>query len=306
MSGAVITWHSTLRLGPSVVAIGVFDGVHAGHRALLGAAVADARAREVTSVALTFDRDPDQVVAPEAAVPQLLTLEDKCRFLIETGVDVVLVVPFTPELSRMLAEVFLETFLASCCEVQSLHVGADFRFGARAAGDVTTLKSWADSSGATLHPYRLLKIGGTPVTSTRIRKLIAEGDVVSAAALLGRPPRVAGEVAEGRKQGRELGFPTANVRPVPYAALPADGVYAGRALLASGETHLAAISVGVPPTFPEARDYVEAHLIGFDGDLYGQPITLEFTKRLREHRAFGTLAELSAAIRCDVEAAGSS
>ncbi|HET6352467.1 MAG TPA: bifunctional riboflavin kinase/FAD synthetase [Coriobacteriia bacterium] len=305
MSGVVITWQEALSVGPCVVAIGVFDGVHAGHAQMLSFAVKDAAEHQVPSVALTFDRDPEQVVSPGSAVPQLLTLQDKCAALLETGVDIVLVVPFTPELARMPAEVFLDAFLKHCCEVKSLHVGEDFRFGAKAAGDADTLRDWAEQVGAKVHPHKLLEIDGAPVTSTRIRGLIAEGDVGEAARLMGRAPRVTGTVVEGRKQGQELGFPTANVRPVAFAAIPADGVYAGRVILTDGTIHRAAISVGVPPTFPEARDYLEAHIIAFDDDIYGQTITLEFVERLRAQQAFGNIDLLVSAIRADVERAAS-
>jgi len=301
MSGRVVTFgESTAGLGPAVLAIGVFDGVHLGHQMLLRDAVAEAYRLNVTSIALTFDRDPDQVVVPAAAAPQLLTLEDKCRFLLETGVDLVLVVPFTPEVAALQAADFLDQVVAACCSVATVHVGADFRFGAGARGDVTALQTWTAARGARVRPHPLLEVDGAPVTSTRIRRLVTEGSVEEAARLLSRPTRIAGVVHRGREQGRDLGFPTANVVPDEHAALPADGVYAGRAELSDGSSYAAAVSIGVPPTFPEARDYVEAHLIDFDGDLYGEHVTLEFIERLREQRAFETLAELSEAIRTDV------
>lgn len=290
-------------LGRAVVAIGVFDGVHLGHQHLLGDAVAHARELGVSAVAITFDRDPDQIVTPEAAAPQLLTLAEKTRAILATGVDIVLVVPFDRAMAMTEPCDFLDQVLASSLDLTAVHVGADFRFGSRASGCVTTLTDWARDRGASVHPHALLEIDGEPVTSTRIRRLIAAGDVGSAAHLLGRDARVSGLVGHGRQQGRELGFPTANVHPVPYAALPADGVYAGHAVTASGERHPAAISVGTPPSFPEARDYLEAHLIGFTGDLYDRPLTLEFTERLRAQRAFGSMGELMAAIRADVDAA---
>lgn len=305
MRERVVTWSPELAsLGPSVVAIGVFDGVHLGHQKLLKDAAAEARRLGVRSVALTFDRDPDQVVTPEAAAPQLLTLQDKCRFILECAIQTVLVVPFTHEIAATEPDTFLDQVLGACCDVSTIHVGADFRFGARAGGDVETLKSWSFRLGAKVRPHILLESEGRAVTSTRIRRLVAAGDVREAAALLGRATRVSGQVHRGREQGRELGFPTANVVPVPYAALPADGVYAGRVVLADGSAHAAAVSIGVPPTFPDARDYIEAHIIGFEGDLYGARMTLEFIERLRSQQAFNSLGELSAAIRTDVERAG--
>jgi len=243
----VVTWSPDLAsLGPAVVAIGVFDGVHVGHQKLLSNAAAEARRLGVRSIALTFDRDPDQVVTPEAAAPQLLTLADKCRFILECAIDIVLVVPFTEHVAATDPEAFLDEILGACCEVMTIHVGADFRFGARASGDVETLKTWSFKFGARVRPHVLLESEGEPVTSTRIRRLVAAGEVREAAMLLGRATRVSGHVHRGREQGRELGFPTANVVPVAFAALPADGVYAGRALLADGTPTEIAAGYTVP------------------------------------------------------------
>lgn len=302
MSAKIVMWNPDMQpMGDAVVGIGVFDGVHKGHQELLRAAVKEARRLGASSVALTFDRDPDQIVTPEAAAPQLLTLEDKCAFISSTGIQTVLVVPFTAEIAATPAEEFLDEVLGTCCRVRALHVGEDFRFGARAQGDVDTLYVWAAEHGAEVRAHTLHTLGGEPVTSTRIRALVSHGRVSEAGELLGRPTRVAGQVHAGRGEGRKLGFPTANVIPIPHAALPGDGVYAGRALLENGTLWPAAISVGVPPSFPEARDYLEAHLIGFEGDLYDQPITVEFVERLRDQHGFDSLEQLIAAIRADVE-----
>ncbi len=301
MNRKCVTWEDGVApLGRSVVAIGVFDGVHVGHQALLRATVQEARARTIRSVALTFDRDPDQVVTPDNAAPQLLSLNDKCGAILECGIDTVLVVPFTPAVAQMRPEDFLDAVLAQACTPVAIHVGHDFRFGAGAAGDVDALYVWGVEHGADVHPHRLVDVGSQPVSSTRIRGLVAAGDVAGAAELLGRGHRVTGTVHEGRRQGGQLGFPTANVAPAPYSALPADGVYAGRALTTEGVWWPAAISVGTPPTFPAARDYLEAHLIGYAGDLYGQTLELEFVERLRPLTGFASLEELSAAIARDV------
>jgi riboflavin kinase / FMN adenylyltransferase len=290
-------------LGTATVAIGVFDGVHVGHQALLRDAVASARARGIQAVAVTFDRDPDQVVSPQTAAPQLLTLADKLACIAESGVDIILVVPFTPVLAEMAPESFVDSILLGAMRPLAVHVGKDFRFGARATGDVATLQRLGLGHGFEVSPHDLVLSAGAPVSSTRIRSLIAAGDVVAAAALLCRKPRVAGIVHRGRGEGAGIGFPTANIVPVPYAALPANGVYAGRAILEDGIEWAAAISVGTPPTFPEARDYLEAHLVGFEGDLYDQAITLEFFEKLRDQHAYGSLDELTQAISADVEMA---
>lgn len=302
MSALVKHWTPDMpSLGTAVVAIGVFDGVHVGHQALLSAAVDEAARLHVKSVAVTFDRDPDQVVTPDSAAPQLLSLPAKCRFIIECGIDVVLVVPFDKAMASTTPEQFLDAVMGTCCLPASVHVGHDFRFGADAAGDIDTLYVWAAEHGAEVHPQPLVRSGGSPVTSTRIRALIAESRLAEATLLLGRPPRVVGTVHRGREQGRELGFPTANVVPMQFASLPPAGVYAGRAVLPDGSSYPAAISVGNPPTFPEARDYLEAHIIGYNGDLYDRVVTLEFAERLREQQAFGSIDALSQAIARDVE-----
>lgn len=305
MNPACVMWQPGMApLGRAVVAIGVFDGVHLGHQQLLDETATDASMTGVRSIALTFDRDPDQVVTPDNAAPQLLTMDDKCSFITECGVNLVLVVPFTEQVAAMPAETFLDEVLGSAVEVSAIHVGEDFRFGARAAGTVDTLRAWAAERGAEVVGHDLFEVDDAPVTSTRIRGLVSAGDVEAAAVLLGRPTRVSGVVHLGRQQGRALGFPTANVVPVPFAALPADGVYAGTAVLDDGYEYPAAISVGTPPSFPEARDYLEAHLVGFSGDLYDERITLTFVRRLRDQRSFDSMYALTTAIRADVEEVG--
>ena len=298
----VITWSPEMAcFGAAVVAIGVFDGVHLGHQSLLRDTVADAAARGVSAVAITFDRDPDQIVAPDTAAPQLLTLADKLQFMCETGLDAVLVIPFTASLGEMSPEAFLDSVLMGAVRPVCVHVGRDFRFGARAAGDVATMLRLGLSRGFEVVAHELIASEGAAVTSTRIRAFVAAGDVVTAEELLTRPARVTGVVHRGRGEGAALGFPTANVVPVTFAALPADGVYAGRAVLENGDVWACAISVGTAPSFPEARDYLEAHLIGFDGGLYDHPITLEFLQRLRDQRPFDSLHALTDAIARDVD-----
>jgi len=287
-------------LGAATVAIGVFDGVHVGHQSLLRDTVTDADGRGVQAVAVTFDRDPDQVVSPSTAAPQLLTLADKLRYISDTGIDVILVVPFTPALAEMAPESFVDSTLVGAMRPASVHVGRDFHFGSRATGDITTLQRLGLTHGFEVCPHDLVTATGSPVTSTRIRALIAAGEIETATALLGRRPRVSGRVRRGRGEGAKLGFPTANIAPVPFAALPADGVYAGRAILEDGIEWAAAISVGTPPTFPEARDYLEAHLVAFEGDLYEQMVTLEFFEKLRDQQAYASLSDLTDAIAGDV------
>ncbi len=305
MSVRVIMWEEgTHPIGPAVVAIGVFDGVHLGHQALIASACEDARARGVSAAALTFDRDPDQVVTPDSAAPQLLSIEDKCRFLAQAGADTVLVIPFDVAVAALPPERFVEGILAGACTPLAVHVGEDFRFGRFAEGDVRTLLSLGQAHGFDVRPHSLVTAGGAPVTSTRIRALVAAGAVADAATLLGRSHRVAGMVTRGRGEGVALlGIPTANVVPAAFSALPADGVYAGGAEV--GDTgYPAAISVGVPPSFPGAHHVLEAHLLGFHGDLVHREITLTFSERLRDQRRFSSTDDLARAMRDDIARAG--
>jgi riboflavin kinase/FMN adenylyltransferase len=282
-----------------VVAIGVFDGVHVGHQALVRDTVALAHAEHVRSVVVTFDRDPDQVVSPTTAMAQLLDLDDKLSLLASQGSDVVLVVPFTESLAATPPLVFLDKVLLETMTPVAVAVGRDFRFGHRAEGDVDALIRYGAAHGFDVLAHALVRDDEGPVTSTRIRRLIESGDVAKAALLLGRPHRIRGTVVRGRGEGAELDAPTANLATAPFAALPAHGVYAGQVEL-DGATYAAAISVGRAPTFPEATAELEVHLVGFRGDLYGRNMTVELLEYLRPQKSFDTPAELSAAIRADI------
>lgn len=303
MSTRIVQWTGDEpSLGPAVVAIGVFDGVHIGHQALLKDTVRFARERGVMSVALTFDRDPDQVVTPDNAAPQLLLLEDKLRFMSDTGLDAIVVVPFCSHVASMEPDRFLDDMLTAAFDPQLVVVGYDFRFGAHASGDVETLRRHGSHAQFDVVAHELLKVGGEPVTSTRIRGCIEQGDVATAAELLGRNHRLVGRVTHGRGEGASLlGVPTANIRPLTvYAALPADGVYAGYTLI-DGERHVSAISVGLPPSFPKALDCLEAHLLDWSGELYAKQVTIEFAEYIRRHEVFADSADLAARIAQDVE-----
>ncbi|MDR3687141.1 MAG: riboflavin biosynthesis protein RibF [Coriobacteriia bacterium] len=304
MTASITTWQpGTAPLGSAVVAIGVFDGVHLGHQALLRDTVADAKMHGVQSVAVTFDRDPDQIVSPDTAAPQLLTLSDKLAAISRTGIEAILVVPFTSALAEQAPESFLDSVLLAALTPVAVHVGSDFRFGTMATGDVSTLQRVGAARGFDVVPHDLVTDEGQAITSTRIRALVADGKIAEASRLLGGHPCVTGTVHRGRGEGASLGFPTANVVPVEFAALPGSGVYAGRAALADGSGWAAAISVGTPPMFPDAKDYLEAHLVDYEGDLYDQPLTLEFWDRIRDQQAYPDLDALKAAIAADVDGA---
>lgn len=303
MSARVIEWEAGQpSIGEAVVALGVFDGVHVGHRALIADSVARAVSLGATSCVMTFDRDPDQVLTPDRAAPQLLTLEDKLAAIDALGVETIVVVPFCRFIAEMAPDRFISDVLTDALQPLEVLVGRDFRFGRFASGTVEVLERYGREHGFSVVAHDLVCVLGEPVTSTRIRSLIAEGDVELADQLLGRPHRVRGTVVHGRAAGKDLGTPTANVTPVKYAAIPADGVYAGSVLF-DHERFVAGISVGRPPTFPSALDYLEAHLVGYEGDLYGTKVVLEFSRRLRDQRAFESEEDLAAAVREDVRQA---
>lgn len=298
----IVTFEQDMEaLGPVVAAVGVFDGVHLGHQALVREAIEQAHDHGVGSAVITFDRDPDRVVQPDSAAPQLLELVDKLSFLADVGPDVVLVVPFDTTVATMSSASFVDDVVRVACMPVCVVVGHDFRFGRNAEGDVAVLAALGRERGFSVVPHDLVSVDNAPVTSTRIRRLVASGDVTGAAALLGRPHRVRGRTVAGRGEGAALGVPTANVHPHTYAAIPLDGVYAARATVL-GRTYAAGVSVGVPPTFPNATDAVEVHLLDFDGeDLHGDEIAVDFVERIRDQARFSTTDELVASIEQDLQ-----
>ncbi|MFG2108013.1 bifunctional riboflavin kinase/FAD synthetase [Micromonospora chersina] len=287
--------------GRSVVTIGVFDGVHKGHQATIGHAVARARELGVKSVVVTFDPHPAEVVRP-GSHPAVLTEPARKAELIEAlGVDVLCVVPFTPEFSRLPAEAFVHDILVEHLHAALVVVGDNFRFGHRAAGDVALLERLGRTFGFGVEGAPLVAEAGTVFSSTYIRSCVDAGDVVAAAAALGRPHRVEGVVVRGDQRGRELGYPTANLLTHRYAAVPADGVYAARLVRRGGEPLAAAVSIGTNPTFSGRERRVEAYALDFTGDLYGERLALDFVAHLREQRTYDAIEPLVAQIAEDVE-----
>ncbi|MEV4762078.1 bifunctional riboflavin kinase/FAD synthetase [Micromonospora chokoriensis] len=287
--------------GRSVVTIGVFDGVHKGHQATIGHAVARARELGVQSVVVTFDPHPAEVVRP-GSHPAVLTEPARKAELIEAlGVDVLCVVPFTPEFSRLPAEQFVHDVLVEHLHATLVVVGANFRFGHRAAGDVALLEQLGRTFGFGVEGGPLIAEDGTVFSSTYIRSCVDAGDVGAAAAALGRPHRLEGVVVRGDQRGRELGFPTANLLCHRYAAVPADGVYAAR-LIRRGQREplMAAVSVGTNPTFSGRERRVEAYALDFSGDLYGERLALDFVAHLRGQVRYDSIEPLIAQMEQDV------
>lgn len=285
----------------SACAFGVFDGVHAGHRFLIENMV-DAAVREGgRSVVITFDRDPDELFGGDG-FRKLMSNERRIATLANLGVDAVVVLPFDRKLAAVDALAFLERTFGVDAPA-SMHVGSDFHFGARAAGDVGTLRFWADRSGTEVFAYGLETRDGLPVTSTRIRKLLAEPDgdsVERANALLTEPFAICGTIERGRGDGRDFGIRTANMRVPDELLAVAEGVYAAEAVV-EGRRYPAAVNVGVALTFEdESTANIEAHLLDFDQEVYGQPMELRFLHFLRPMRRFGSTEELIATITADI------
>jgi riboflavin kinase/FMN adenylyltransferase len=283
----------------SAVTVGFFDGVHLGHRAVLERTVAVAAGRGARSVAVTFDRHPREVLTPGSEPRLLTTTERKAELIAETGIDVLLVLEFTPEFSGWPADAFVDRVLVDGLSATHVAVGGNFTFGHRAAGTVALLRALGPARGFTVEEVPMLRADGRLVSSSSIRGALVDGDVAWPRVALGRPHAVDGVVVTGAGRGRGLGFPTANLRAFPRLLLPKVGIYAGRARTPSGE-HGAAISVGTNPTFGIEPLHVEAFLLDFDGDVVGEPMSVEFLERLRDEARFDGAAALVAAITEDV------
>jgi riboflavin kinase / FMN adenylyltransferase len=297
-------------LGRTVVTIGMYDGVHRGHQELIGAAVARARAMRRPCLLLTFDPHPAEVIRPGSHPAILTSMDRKAELVAELGVDAMCVLPFTPEFMRLSPETFTHTVLVEQLHAALVVVGENFTYGHKAAGNVGSLTVEGRRFGFTVEGVQLAEDtsddGDVTISSTYIRACVAAGDMVAAARALGRPHRVDGVVVRGDRRGRDMGFPTANVETPPFTAIPADGVYAGYLVTrdprsgASRERFPAAISVGSNPTFQGSRRTVEAYVLDFDGDLYGEHVGVEFVQRLRPMAAFPDVDALLVAMTKDV------
>jgi riboflavin kinase/FMN adenylyltransferase len=289
--------------GPSVVTIGFFDGVHHGHRRVVRRAVELARERGAAAVVLTFDPHPSEVVRP-GTHPALLTTPDyRTDLMASLGVDAVLVLPFTAELSRQTPDEFVRDVLAGRLHAVGVVVGENFHYGHKAAGNVAVLTEAGRRHGFTVEGLALAapeEGEESRFSSTDVRRMVLAGDVETAALRLDRPHRVEGVVVHGAKRGRELGFPTANVQTPKYTAIPADGVYAGW-LLVDGERLPAAVSVGTNPQFDGEQRTVEAYALDrTDLDLYDKYVAIEFVARVRGQERFAGVDELIERMKQDV------
>ena len=291
--------------------IGAYDGVHVGHQAVIAEVRRRAEARGLRSAVVTFDRHPASVVRPDSA-PKLLTdLDQKLELLAATGVDYCLVVTFDEARSRETADDFARDVLAGCLNARVVVVGEDFHFGYKRSGDVTSLTRLGAELGFDVEGIHLVDADGAAngtaerVSSTRIRQALAAGDLAEANVMLGRPYEVRGVVDHGDERGRELGFPTANVTVPGDVLLPADGIYAGWYERPDGSVHASAMNLGRRPQFYEDAkvSLLEAHLLDFRGDLYGEPAKVRFVARLRGEERFESLEALVEQIGRDCDEA---
>jgi riboflavin kinase / FMN adenylyltransferase len=295
--------------GHCVVTIGVFDGIHRGHQSIIAEAVRMAGERGVPSVLITFVPHPSEVVRPGSHPPVLTSIVRRAELVEQLGVDVFCALPFTLEFSKMAPDEFVHHALIDRLHASAVVVGENFRFGHKAAGDVALLARLGRTFGFTAHGIPLLAEGDTPLSATYVRSCVKAGDMHTAAQVLGRPHRVDGVVERGDQRGRELGFPTANLRTDAWAAVPADGVYAGCVVRLDewGRTvpgpplGTAAISVGTNPTFEVRQRRVEAYVLDFSGDLYGATVGIEFAERLRGMEKFDSVDALVTQMHADVE-----
>ncbi|MBA2533254.1 MAG: bifunctional riboflavin kinase/FAD synthetase [Nocardioidaceae bacterium] len=306
-------WRSVADVEPdqrSVVTVGNFDGVHRGHAHVVAVArdIAAEQSPPARVVAVTFDPHPMEVLLPERAPVRLTTIDDRGELLLAAGVDRVLVLPFDREVAGWPPEEFVRRILVEALAALVIVVGENFRFGAKAAGDVATLRELGEAAGFRVEVLAL-DGGAQPWSSTAVRQALTQGDVASAAKILGRLHTVTGVVVEGDHRGRELGYPTANVPTDSMTAVPADGVYAGwlqRLDEPNAPMWPAAISVGTNPTFEGNQRRVESYVLDRDDlELYGVPVEVAFADRLRGQVRFDSVADLVRQMGDDVDQARS-
>ena len=279
--------------------MGNFDGVHLGHARIVGALRDVGRRLGLPTAVFTFDPHPARILRPAAAPPALTTPERRAELLLALGVDAVLLWPIDATTLALAAEAFYGDVLRAGVRAAAIVEGPDFRFGAGRSGDVALLRRLAATDGVEVAVVDPVSSAGEPVSSSRIRSLVAAGDVSGAAALLTAPYRISGVVVHGRARGRTLGFPTANLSGIA-TLVPAPGVYAGRACLDGGTSRAAAIHVGAPVSFGATEPTVEVHLVGYSGDCYGRGLDVDFLSRLRDTRRFDSIEALKDQLAADV------
>src|SRR5213594_2510750 len=285
------------------VAIGMFDGVHLGHQQVLRQTIEDARQHEGIAVAITFDRHPNSVVAPDRNPPLIYSLSQKLRVIESLGIDTTWLIHFDQTFSEIPGEEFIRGLARDFGAIHSLCVGGAFTFGHKRSGNVALLKRMGQELNFIVHGLASVSLDGKVVSSTRIREAINAGNLDAASQMLGRTYSLAGNVIRGDQLGRQLGFPTANLDP-DALVIPPNGVYAAHAHV-QGRLHRAVVNIGTRPTLqnPQPRLQVEAHLLDVSPDLYGQEMELAFVEKLRDEERFSSTESLQQQIRRDIEAA---
>jgi riboflavin kinase/FMN adenylyltransferase len=282
------------------LAIGFFDGVHLGHQQIIRQTVADARQHDALALVITFDCHPNSVVAPDRVPPLIYSPPQKLRAIKSLGTDTLLQIHFDEEFSRQTGKEFIHGLTRDLGRIQSVCVGADFVFGRQRSGNVALLKELGGELGFTVHGLAAVSLDNQIVSSTRIRETIRSGNLDAASQMLGRAYAVSGRVVAGDRVGRQLGFPTANL-DVTGLVLPPNGVYAGQASL--GKTpHRVVLNIGFRPTLAAAAPQlrVEAHVLDFSGDLYGQELEITFAAKIRDEKKFPSADALREQITCDI------
>jgi riboflavin kinase/FMN adenylyltransferase len=291
----------SLSITASVVTLGNFDGIHKGHQALIGGAVAEARKLAIPCVVLTFEPHPLKVLAPERAPKMLLSHKDKMQLLQALGVDVVVIQNFDLAFANLAAESFVRGLLVDRLKARRIWVGSDLRFGQGRKGGVVELKEWGGELGYSVATVDAVVVNDARVSSSRIRQLVIAGQVDAVEPMLGRYHFLSGRVVGGHRRGRDLGFPTANIS-TRTEVLPLDGIYA--TFFHLGDRRLSSVSsIGVNPTFGAGPRSIESYILSFQEDIYGAAVKLSFVKRLRAEMNFTSAAALSAQIRQDVDSA---
>ncbi|HZF00620.1 MAG TPA: bifunctional riboflavin kinase/FAD synthetase [Methylomirabilota bacterium] len=282
------------------LAIGFFDGVHLGHQQIIRQTIADAHQHNAISVVLTFDRHPNSVVAPDKVPPLIYSLPQKLQAIESLGADGLLLIQFDKKFSEQTGEEFVRNLARDFGKIHSICVGADFVFGHKRSGNVALLKKLGSEIGFLVHGLAAVSLDGQIVSSTRIREMIRAGDIDAASQMLGRPYAIWGRVIEGDKVGHQLGFPTANLDATGLV-LPPNGVYSGCTKL-KGQFYRVALNVGFRPTVATGKSElrVEAHVLDFHGDLYGENLEVEIGEKLRDERRFDSKEELQKQIVRDI------
>ena len=282
-----------------LLTIGVFDGVHLGHKYLVSQLMEQAKQQDLLSGVVTFRQHPQEALSPQTELPHLTNLAEKVTLLKNEGVDVVITLSFTPELAQLSATQFIG-FLKKYLRMRGLIIGPDFALGQGREGNIDTLRTLGQDMNFSVNVISPAKVNGEVVSSTAIRNALANGDMKRVISLMGRPFSLRGRVTTGAGRGSELGFPTTNLEIDPKQALPADGVYATRAHI-DNKVYQSMTYIGQRPTFGENIRTVETYVLNYDGNLYGRELKIDIVERLRDDRRFDTVEELKKQIAEDVK-----